>query len=276
MLKIQFKDQRHDATWVVEKLYTIGRAANSHLVIDDDSISDIHAKLITQDNKLYLKDCNSAKGCFVNNQRITQKEVVAGDTIRLGKVEIDILDPRNNAQNCPQTQQERWSLVADSSWLSGQEFEVNQSPAIIGRSSECDITIPGTHLSRQHAELIIQGQTLQVRDLASANGTYLNDEKVHEAIAHPGDRLRLDVYSFRIVGPKVDGEKTRVRIPPAELTATERKTPSTAKKQWKTRPTSPGNREEPTYSNASRLLPWLSGLLCLTMIGALGYLVFGS
>lgn len=275
MLKIQFRDKRRDAIWVVEKLYAIGSAPTNNLVIDDSSISPVHAKLITKSGKLYLKDNHSASGCFVNDQRITHKELLPGDNVRLGDVEIDILDPRESISQ-PAIKEGQlnssWSLVADSSWLSGQQFKIVHSPSVIGRSSNCDITIPGTHLSRQHAEVNIQGNLLQVRDLASANGTFINDERVSEGIARPGDRLRLDVYSFRVIGPGQD--KTRVRRHrPNGYNQTERKVANTPPKRWKTRPTSPGNREEPKPSTGSRLLPWFSGVLCAIMIAAIAYML---
>ncbi len=282
MLKIQFKDKRRDPVWVVEKRYTIGSAPDNHLVIDDRSVSSLHARLITQDNKLFLKDNNSANGCFVNDQRVTQKELIPGDEVRIGDISLDILDPRESITQAALTDEQitanaKWVLVADSSWLAGQEFEIPQQPATIGRGSQCDITIPGTHLSRQHAEVSIQGKKLLVRDLASANGTYINDERITEGVASPGDRLRFDVYSFRLIGPDNDPNRTRVRrVRKGSLTPVERKTIDTSPKQWKTRPTSPGNRIEPTPGKASSIFYGFSILLCLGVLGILIYLLLSA
>jgi pSer/pThr/pTyr-binding forkhead associated (FHA) protein len=282
MLKIQFKDKHRDPIWVVEKRYTIGSAPDNHLVIDDNSVSSLHARLITQDNKLFLKDNNSANGCFVNDQRVTQKQLLPGDEIRIGNVSLDILDPRESITQAALTDEQitanaKWALVADSSWLAGQEFLIPGKPAIIGRGSQCDITLPGTHLSRQHAEITIKGKNLLVKDLASANGTYINDERVSEGLASPGDRLRFDVYSFRLIGPDNDPNRTRVRRPrKANLTPVERKTVEDTPKQWKTRPTSPGNRIEPEKSTGSKIIAAFSLLLGLTVIAMVLYILLGA
>jgi len=271
MLKLHFKDNRQSACWVTEKLYCIGSANDNQLVIDDASVDSLHAKIFAEDEKYVLKDNNSTNGCFINGQRITQKEILPGDILRFGNIEMIVLDPRKLHEDDP-LQGAPWRLVSDSSWLPGKTFIIPPERAVvIGRTEKCDITIPGTHLSRRHTELRIQGSHLLVKDLGSSNGTFLNDKQITEASAQNGDRLRLDVYTFRLVSPDVDGHKTRVRASIDSIsTPVERKQISSEPKRWKTRPTSPGNRTEPTYEDSSsRNLKWLLiaiGVIVLAMI----------
>lgn len=271
MLKIHFKDNRHPPLWVVEKLYSIGSAKDNNLVLSDEGIDALHARLISSENKVFLKDNNSQSGCFVNGQRVTQKEIVPGDVIKLGSVEIKVLDPHRVASR-PANRNETppWRLVSDSSWLAGKSFEIPRNQAVvIGRGTQCDIVIPGTHLSRRHAELTVDGTSLRVKDLSSANGTFINERRIEESVAYSGDRLRIDVYSFRLVGPESVDHKTRVRPSIEALTKpVEKRQASQEPKRWKTRPTSPGNRVEPTYSNAHR-----SGLWWLVLIMIVGALI---
>lgn len=274
MLKLQFKDQRQSPFWVVEKLYSIGSASDNHLVLDDDDIDPIHARLIATADKIFLKDNNSDSGCFVNDRRITQKEIIPGDQIRLGSVELEVMAPSDATQPGYEQSQDPWRLVADGSWLAGQNYVVPRDKAIVlGRSSNCDIVIPGTHLSRQHVELKVQGGSLHVKDLDSANGTYLNDRPITEALAHGGDQLRIDVYSFRVVNPDSDRERTRLRATATVNHPPQPRTPKALEgppKRWKTRPTSPGNRQEPTYGqrHQERWLWLVVVAAALLLIGA--------
>jgi pSer/pThr/pTyr-binding forkhead associated (FHA) protein len=277
MLKIHFKDNRHPPLWVVEKLYSIGSAADNNLVLGDEGIDALHARLISSENKVFLKDNNSQSGCFVNGQRVTHKEILPGDVIKLGAVEIEVLDPhRTGTQPSSRDETPPWRLVSDSSWLAGKSFEIPRDQSvIIGRGTQCDIVIPGTHLSRRHAELLVQGTSLRVKDLSSANGTFINERRIEESVAYSGDRLRIDVYSFRLVGPESVEHKTRIRPSIEALTKpVEKRQASHEPKRWKTRPTSPGNRIEPTYNDPRKSgLWWLVLIIIVVALIAAIYLI---
>ncbi len=62
----------------------------------------------------------------------------------------------------------------------------------IGRASDCSIPIKDRYLSRKHAEIIAVGSTWMLKDLGSANGTYLNGSRVErDELLKTGDRIRL-------------------------------------------------------------------------------------
>jgi len=106
-----------------------------------------------------------------------------------------------------------WSL--ESEHLPGGRVQLTDM-VVLGRGSDADIVIEDAHLSRRHAAIRIAGQALQVEDLGSTNGTYLNGERISEGEARAGDEIRLDQLSFRVCGPvPADLEVTRLRDPEA-------------------------------------------------------------
>lgn len=284
MLKIRFTDQHREPVWVVDKSFAIGSASDNNLVIEAPSIHPHHARLLFINGVYALQDLGSPTGTFVNGHRITQKAVQNGDAVQLGDVILEILDP-----SVPGNQL-HWTLIASSSWLAGQEFPIHsrkQSPEIkVGRSSHCDLIFPGTHLSREHALLTLSEGSVQVRDLGSANGTFINDIRITEGTLYSGDHVRLDVYSFRIYGPgqrptnvtnlPVHEQPTKMRAAPNSPNKLEVEN-VTQPKQWKTRPTSPGNRSEASAGGGSynRAIKMLALILGGALVALAVYLIVG-
>ena len=60
-----------------------------------------------------------------------------------------------------------------------------------GRSPKCEVHINEQSVSRRHCTLAVQDDGVLVTDLGSANGTYLNERQVDQALARPGDYLRV-------------------------------------------------------------------------------------
>lgn len=60
-----------------------------------------------------------------------------------------------------------------------------------GRRSECDVRVTGADVSRQHAELLLQGDRVLLRDCGSKFGTFVNGEKITERELKPGDTIGL-------------------------------------------------------------------------------------
>ena len=62
----------------------------------------------------------------------------------------------------------------------------------IGRASDCSIPIKDRYLSRKHAEIVAAADGWILKDLGSANGTYLNGARVErDQRLKTGDRIRL-------------------------------------------------------------------------------------
>ena len=64
----------------------------------------------------------------------------------------------------------------------------------IGRTQECEVCITNEHVSRKHVEVVIDNGHWLVRDLHSANGIFVNGERVESAPIFTGLKVRLGVY----------------------------------------------------------------------------------
>lgn len=107
-----------------------------------------------------------------------------------------------------------WTLRAKDPAPGGQVFPV-RGELRVGREG-CDIPLSSEHASRKHARVFLDGGVLQVQDLESANGTFVNDERIDAAELKPGDEVRFDVEAFIVDGPQQsappgDDNRTAVR-----------------------------------------------------------------
>jgi sigma-B regulation protein RsbU (phosphoserine phosphatase) len=76
--------------------------------------------------------------------------------------------------------------------FSPYRHELQAGSISIGRASDCAIPIRDRFLSRKHAEIVSVGPNWVLKDLGSANGTYLNGTRVErDQTLRSGDRIRL-------------------------------------------------------------------------------------
>ncbi|MBG6191447.1 hypothetical protein IWX64_002409 [Arthrobacter sp. CAN_A212] len=82
---------------------------------------------------------------------------------------------RPTTPNAPTRQPTRLQPVLD---LDGQRYSLNAGSIILGRSSEADILVDDTGVSRKHLEIRTQGGSTRAVDLGSTNGSYVNGQRV--------------------------------------------------------------------------------------------------
>jgi pSer/pThr/pTyr-binding forkhead associated (FHA) protein len=61
----------------------------------------------------------------------------------------------------------------------------------VGRAPRADFILDAALVSRLHCRLTADDEKLEVVDLKSTNGTYVNDKRVQKAHLSKGDRLRV-------------------------------------------------------------------------------------
>jgi sigma-B regulation protein RsbU (phosphoserine phosphatase) len=73
------------------------------------------------------------------------------------------------------------SLVFLAGPIAGRRYKLADGEYVIGRRSDCQIFVPDMRVSRQHARLWKTGESWEIEDLGSNNGTFVNGVKVQAA-----------------------------------------------------------------------------------------------
>ncbi|HEX8953413.1 MAG TPA: FHA domain-containing protein, partial [Polyangia bacterium] len=224
---------------------TIGRDADRQLVLPSASVSRRHARLYLDGGQPCIVDEGSANGVIVDGVRITQPTYVHAGT-RIDVAEFHLaLEPLGAAQgmappafappplggsmgggldasmpgafpgSSPMAMpggmagtQPTMRLVAEGGPYDGRVFELMQAELAVGRAVDNDIVLDDPSLSRKHAKVYRRGVAeLEIEDLGSSNGSFINQRKVGRGAAHPGDTVRFGELSFRVEGDTQHGTR---------------------------------------------------------------------
>jgi len=102
-------------------------------------------------------------------------------------------------------------IVIVSGGAVGTVVALDQSRTVLGRGPGVDLTLDDTTMSRQHAVIEIDGETLRIRDLGSKNGMSVNRELTAECALTHGDRFKIGSHEFQmIVEERVEEPETYV------------------------------------------------------------------
>ncbi|XAS67490.1 DUF3662 and FHA domain-containing protein [Micrococcaceae bacterium Sec5.7] len=83
--------------------------------------------------------------------------------------------PRANVPDAPSRPPVRLKPVLD---IDGQRYSLNAPSIVLGRSSEADILVDDTGVSRRHLEIRTTDGVTSAVDMGSTNGSYVNGQKV--------------------------------------------------------------------------------------------------
>ena len=89
-------------------------------------------------------------------------------------------------------------LVILNQGMTGRTFELNVDRTTVGRVEDNTFQIADASVSSRHAEILLQGSELLIRDLNSTNGTFINGEKISEAVLKSGQTLRFGQVELKI------------------------------------------------------------------------------
>ena len=96
-------------------------------------------------------------------------------------------------------------LVILNQGMTGRSHELTVDRTTIGRVEDNTFHILDASVSSHHCEVHLRGADILIRDLNSTNGTFINNEKISEAVLKPGQTLRLGQVELKLdTGAGVD------------------------------------------------------------------------
>ena len=207
---------------------TIGRAPGCLLRLDEATVSRLHAVILWKGSSWVIERKASFGAVRVNGEEVENAPLQGGEEITIGKfslrTQIESGAQRAAPRQAPQpepvdsgvfqadddgrTRAINLSAVAmfriDPGMANVAQYQLEKDLVVFGRASNCDVVLLEKKSSRKHFEVRKEGLTYYLKDLNSANGTYVNGKKITEVELVPGDEVRVGetLLKFSIENPQ--------------------------------------------------------------------------
>jgi len=200
----------------------IGRGQAANLCLDSQTVSQQHAIVSLDQNRVYLLDPGSRNGVVKNGERIALNQkipVLVGESFL---IEDFIFELQGNGETITS---EKSSPAPELSkpaamgtlFMGGVEIGVEwrnfplkfgdqDDRIVIGRDPENAVVLEHPTVSRYHAVIERMGTRFRVTDLHSANGVYINGQAIDTPeLIKPNDKIKIGPYEFLFTGVELRG-----------------------------------------------------------------------
>jgi pSer/pThr/pTyr-binding forkhead associated (FHA) protein len=223
-MRLHFPNKEHADLLTAPGDTSIGAASDNVIVLTRPGIAAHHASLHVGDRGYVLSVIDSAARVHVNARPVREKAILRlGDVVSLDTLQF-ILKPdrdasiRTDVPAAPVTTMRGGDEVSTRArggppkavlrGVSGSYFGKIvplRGKLTIGRGSDCDVVLDEPEMSKRHAMIENSGDLILLRDLGSANGTFVNGVQVRNAILHPDDQIAFDHNRFLLEAPGLPG-----------------------------------------------------------------------
>lgn len=221
-MKLLFPNGEHVPAELKPGITRIGSGAGSDVVLMAAGIAPSLCEIHMGGTGATLRLVNAATNVALNGRQVVGDSAIKpGDIILFGKIGARVMaattampsitkppvaDDIEDGRTKVRQALPKYILRGVSGSTFGKNFAL-QGTMTVGRQPDCDICIPSDEVSRHHAKLQVMPDGISVEDIGSANGTFINDKRVHTGMLKPGEELRLDTVRFMLVSPALEMQK---------------------------------------------------------------------
>lgn len=212
-MKISFPGGERQDFLAGEGVLRIGSAPDNDIVLPAaKGVRAQHLEIQVEPRRgITLSVREPAASVQVNGRPVKEKAILRlGDVVIAGAVRLVIRPDQDRTEKPPkaasdqETRQRYTPPRVILRGVSGAHFGkviTLRGKTVIGRGSDCDIVLNEPEMSRRHALIENTAEGLFLRDLGSANGTFVNGTPVRDTVLKPGDQLAFDQNRFLIEAP---------------------------------------------------------------------------
>jgi len=228
-MRLSFPNKEKDDVLIAPGDTAIGAAADNGVVLNRPGVAEHHVSLGVHERSLVLSVLDQQARTHVNSRPVREKALLRlGDVVSLDTVQFILKPDRDDSIRTPvpitkstppppssdvDANATRARMIPPKVVLRGVsgsyfgKIVPVRGRLVIGRGSECDLILDEPEMSRRHAVIENSDDGIFLRDLGSANGTYVNGVQVRDAVLHPDDQIAFDRNRFLIEAPGMPARK---------------------------------------------------------------------
>ncbi len=166
-------------------VYRMGRQDDNEIVLADKEVSRHHARFLVERDTCVVEDLGGGNGTWVGGTSVHRHVLKTGDEVEILPF---LLKVRTHAK--PEPRKVPVVRITEGNGV-GTRIVLAGGVVTLGRGNDQDVRLDDQGASRAHATLTEREGQWFLRDLDSANGVYLNDQRVMEAPVDPGDLIAI-------------------------------------------------------------------------------------
>ncbi len=82
--------------------------------------------------------------------------------------------------------------------LQNLEIKLHRGTYLFGQAPDCNVVVSHPTVSRRHCQITVEENCIRLKDLASTNGTYVNQKGISEEILSAGDEVAFGGAIFTL------------------------------------------------------------------------------
>lgn len=197
--------------------FQIGRSVDNDLTLPDEEISRKHASIFGQGGQYRIRDEESVLGVQLNGKPVNGEAALTnGSVISIGawtlKLRLESAADQDREEDVTRIKSvqsddrtkilkvspggEKWTVecpALEVAYSDGSQKEITlrKSSLTVGSDPKSDLVLTDDYVSARHCRIVAGESGWKVEDLNSTNGTFINGNKIKEALLLPGTPIQV-------------------------------------------------------------------------------------
>jgi pSer/pThr/pTyr-binding forkhead associated (FHA) protein len=203
VFKVFADDGAHSPVALDRPVCVVGRQQGTNLPLPAEAVSKVHAFIVREQGRVYLRDLASTNGVQLNGTPVQEAGLSDADTLRIGSYTLRCAHgfgaADENEQKSAYVPMDVPPPPAAELVSENARFPIpnNRHTLLIGRREGCDLRLEDPSVAPVHAIIFEIDGKRYVHDFGAPTGTTINGQPIHRTELNPGDELKVGQVTLR-------------------------------------------------------------------------------